>query len=614
MSFSTAFNCKKRSRNYKLQPFTLTVICLACLAILSLVKGQKNGAIQKVPLEKFHTAQLIKKDEDCRLVYHAHDKCAFIKANCQDEETGLLSYLSLYYCYLVNFHILAMGILSLWLALLFTTIGIAASDFFCINLNTVASILGLSESIVGTTFLAFGNGSPDFFSTFAAMNSNSGSLAVGELIGAAAFITTIVAGSMALVREFRVGKKNLIRDVGFFTVAVCLIIKFLADGLLYLWECLVMVGYYLLYVVVVCVWHLYFEVRRKRREKEISTSCQFLNRTNEDIILPEGNTFDQENLNGQRRYRDIEDVNILEQAPFSDLTSCKNNDEYNDSDEETNQSIRLATELTNNMRVTRPTGSRKNTITPIRPSLVGALEFRSSFTSFVEKTRQLNAPLIQYPDDLAFIDPFCHEIAALGPDLSPLRTRAASFNDVARAKPVESGNSRGRNKSSVEIPKLTVESQKNLDLPNDKQAGLLAAPVSFSSRRSALTRASLSHSGYLHKRLPTETYPTLEEDIPAFKILLASPIKVPDELPDPTNETSGLLHLDTQHLQVQVPGPRVSSHSRQSSTSTFPTYFELQNGSPVRTSIPSSPVLQNRIFGSNTNEQSLACQKDSIDW
>ncbi|POS85178.1 hypothetical protein EPUL_004601, partial [Erysiphe pulchra] len=613
MSFSTAYNRKKKSWNYNLQAFTFSVICLACLAILSLVKGQINGALQKASLVEYHTAQLVKRDEDCRLVHHARDKCAFIKANCQDEEAGLLSYLSLYYCLLVNFHMLAFGIISLWLALLFTTIGIAASDFFCINLNTVASILGLSESIVGTTFLAFGNGSPDFFSTFAAMNSNSGSLAVGELIGAAAFITTVVAGSMALVKEFRVGKKNLVRDVGFFTVAVCLIIQFLADGLLYLWECLVMVGYYLLYVVVVCVWHWHFEVRRKRREREVATSCQFLNRTNEDIISQEGNTFDQENLNGQRCYRDIEDVNNLEQGPFPDLVSCKNNDEYNDSDEETNQSIRLAAELTNNMRVTRSTRSRKNTITPIRPSLVGALEFRSSFASFVEKTRQVNEPLIQYPDDLAFIDPFAHEITALGSELSPSRIRAASFNDATKVKAFESQNSRGRHKSSVEIPKLIVESQKNLNFPSNKQAGLLSAPVGFSSPRSVLTRAGLSHSNSLHKRLPTEIYPALEDDIPAVKILLASPIKVPDEPPDPINETSGLLHLDTQHLQVQAPASRVSSHSRQSSTSTFPIYFELQNGSSIRASMPSSPVLQNRTFGSNTSDQGPVCQEDSID-
>jgi sodium/potassium/calcium exchanger 6 len=43
------------------------------------------------------------------------------------------------------------------------------------------------------TFLAFSNGSPDVFSTFAALKNDSGSLAIGELIGAASFIVSVVA-------------------------------------------------------------------------------------------------------------------------------------------------------------------------------------------------------------------------------------------------------------------------------------------------------------------------------------------------------------------------------------------------------------------------------------
>src|SRR5213078_1015521 len=101
----------------------------------------------------------------------------------------LLSYLTLYYCRLPQAQPVAFIIIALWLALLFSTIGIAASDFFSINLSTIASILGMSESLAGVTFLAFGNGSPDVFSTFAAISTNSGSLAVGELFGAAGFIT-----------------------------------------------------------------------------------------------------------------------------------------------------------------------------------------------------------------------------------------------------------------------------------------------------------------------------------------------------------------------------------------------------------------------------------------
>jgi sodium/potassium/calcium exchanger 6 len=77
--------------------------------------------------------------------------------------------------------------LLLILTFLFSFIGITASDFFCPNLSTVASQLGLSESTAGVTFLAFGNGSPDVFSTFSALREGTFGLAIGELIGAASF-------------------------------------------------------------------------------------------------------------------------------------------------------------------------------------------------------------------------------------------------------------------------------------------------------------------------------------------------------------------------------------------------------------------------------------------
>ena len=84
---------------------------------------------------------------------------------------------------------------ALWLVFLFSTLGISASDFFCPNLATISSFHGLDESVAGVTFLAFGNGSPDLFSTFSAFKANSGSLAVGELIGAASFIVSVVVDS-----------------------------------------------------------------------------------------------------------------------------------------------------------------------------------------------------------------------------------------------------------------------------------------------------------------------------------------------------------------------------------------------------------------------------------
>lgn len=43
--------------------------------------------------------------------------------------------------------------LVLWMAWLFVSVGIVASDFFCPNLSTIASGLGLSESVAGVSEL-----------------------------------------------------------------------------------------------------------------------------------------------------------------------------------------------------------------------------------------------------------------------------------------------------------------------------------------------------------------------------------------------------------------------------------------------------------------------------
>jgi sodium/potassium/calcium exchanger 6 len=65
------------------------------------------------------------------------------------------------------------------------------------------------------------------------MRSNSGSLAIGELIGAASFITSVVAGSMALVQPFKVARRSFVRDVGYFVIAVSFSMVLLADGRLH---------------------------------------------------------------------------------------------------------------------------------------------------------------------------------------------------------------------------------------------------------------------------------------------------------------------------------------------------------------------------------------------
>jgi len=379
-----------RRPRYSARPFALTILAITLMSLLAWAKTRASDTAAHGALLKRNVTIL---DEECRLVHHAKDQCAFVRANCPDEEAGVISYLSFYYCRLPHARPVAFVLMTLWLALLFSTIGIAASDFFCINLNTIADMLGMSESLAGVTLLAFGNGSPDVFSTFAAFRTHAASLAVGELIGAACFITAIVSGSMALIRPFQVARKSFARDVGFFLVAATFSMGFIVDGKLHLWEAVTMVAFYLFYVAFVVAWHWWLNLKKARRNRAAAMRSHYVTPGGDEEEVPEYHDDETPGGSGSSaRHISVDDFSMLEHAGDHDLI---------DDDDDEEQRERWMTELTNNMRLNRPAMSRRNTHTPIRPSLVGALEFRSVLAS-LQKSRNIQSmpiSLRRYSDD-----------------------------------------------------------------------------------------------------------------------------------------------------------------------------------------------------------------------
>ena len=258
----------------------------------------------------------------------------------------------------------------------------------------------MSESMAGVTFLALGNGSPDVFSTFAAMKIDSGSLAVGELIGAACFITAVVAGSMAIVRPFKVGKKSFVRDVSFFTVSILFGLFFLLDGRIQMWECVVMIMFYLCYVMFVIGWHWIAGRRKQKRRKERHAREHYTAPDEEEELLQDDD--DEDNGVGGSNVNQAESLGV-NPPDFGALERGGDAHHEEDEDEE-EQEQREYAELSNNMRITRGGSERRMAAGAphtIRPSLVGALEFRAVLNS-LEKTKNLSGRQIhlrRYSDD-----------------------------------------------------------------------------------------------------------------------------------------------------------------------------------------------------------------------
>lgn len=262
----------------------------------------------------------------------------------------------------------------------------------------------MSESMAGVTFLAFGNGSPDVFSTFAAFSTNSSSLAIGELFGAAGFITAVVAGSMALVRPFKVAKKAFIRDVLFFTVSAAFSLSFLYDGQLHLWECVTMVVFYVFYVCFVVAWHWWLGRRKRRRERDAAARGQYVNPSTGELDVEESyqDYHDEEDEDNRSRPSvsrgtSAEDFSALERGSTLDIKA-------EDVDEDDEEREAWLAELGNNMRLNGPGRSRRNTLVPIRPSLVGALEFQAVLKSLQRSQSRQTIAMHnrRYSDDPTF--------------------------------------------------------------------------------------------------------------------------------------------------------------------------------------------------------------------
>ncbi|KAI4249101.1 MAG: hypothetical protein LQ352_005708, partial [Teloschistes flavicans] len=476
----------------------------------------------------------------------------------------------------------------------------------------------MSESMAGVTFLAFGNGSPDVFSTFAAMKTHSGSLAVGELVGAAGFITAVVAGSMAIVRPFKVARKSFVRDVGFFTVAASFSMVFLADGHLHLWECAVMVGFYIFYVITVFVWHWYLGQRRRRKEQEHAARGHFLNpESDETEIEPYHDDDDDRQAGGSRRPSrgvSAEDFAALERGNSPLLQAL---DER--ADDETRG--HWMAEISSNMRVSRPLrGERRSTINPIRPSLVGALEFRAVLSS-LEKSKNIQTiPLDarRYSDDPTYTAAQQQDrmSTASNPEISYEYVDAHdALNDSSRPSLDEdrlNGQTRVRAVSANDASSLRLDSSM-FPPKDDSRSRSIERTTSarnnefgyFASSPAPLSRTGTGTSANLLAP-PAETAPGLSlstsHDADFSHLLVSSPSPTP------------VMDSSVNILRISLP-PTRSSTQMSTPVSPFPEYHDDPNFVP-RSRAPSIRLPPPSIGSESTFLQhgSEEAYERPIDW
>ncbi|OQS07341.1 Ca2 :Cation Antiporter (CaCA) Family [Thraustotheca clavata] len=127
-----------------------------------------------------------------------------------------INYLDFYYCSLDGYTWIALICIGLWLALLFYLLGHTADEYFSPTMSTLCVRFDIPFDVAGVTFLAFGNGAPDVFSSLASSTSGTMETGLNALLGGAMFVTTIVVGSILLsssAKTVQIAPRTFCRDV-----------------------------------------------------------------------------------------------------------------------------------------------------------------------------------------------------------------------------------------------------------------------------------------------------------------------------------------------------------------------------------------------------------------
>jgi len=112
------------------------------------------------------------------------------------------------------------------------------------------------------------NGSPDVFSAFSALSHRASSLGLTSLLGGGVFVTTLVVGAVSVSSpSVQLTRRPFLRDGIVYSCACLMLFLIVLDGKVHLWESIIFVGSYILYITGVIIAR-YIRQRSKKLRRE----------------------------------------------------------------------------------------------------------------------------------------------------------------------------------------------------------------------------------------------------------------------------------------------------------------------------------------------------------
>jgi K+-dependent Na+/Ca+ exchanger-like protein len=166
-----------------------------------------------------------------------------------------------------------MTILSsiLIIAITFYILYDVVENHFIKALDNIAHWMKLPQSVAGATLLALGTSAPEISTALVALfvAGSNPATGVGTIVGSAIFQILVVIGFAAVVKTSYLDWKPVVRDSIAYALSLGLLLYVLADQTLTLFEGILLVGFYLVYLFALFVWTKLVTEESSEEELEI---------------------------------------------------------------------------------------------------------------------------------------------------------------------------------------------------------------------------------------------------------------------------------------------------------------------------------------------------------
>ncbi|MEM7119038.1 MAG: calcium/sodium antiporter [Chloroflexota bacterium] len=136
-------------------------------------------------------------------------------------------------------------------------LAIVTDEYFIISLDQISKKLNLPNDVAGASLMAMGSSAPELAIALLALFKGGGEhsdMGIATIVGSAVFNILVITGVSAIARPAVVSWRVVIRDVAMYVASIALLLITFADGAITLFEALLLLGLYFVYLVILFNW------------------------------------------------------------------------------------------------------------------------------------------------------------------------------------------------------------------------------------------------------------------------------------------------------------------------------------------------------------------------